>query len=339
MARDRYRPTGKVLRVVLLLMGLILAGTFGFVRLEGLTILDAVYLTAETLSTVGYGNISPLTPEGKVFSVVLMLGGASVALAAAGLLVAYIVEGRLAGFFGKRREMRQIEKMKDHVVLCGFGQMGRRVAQMLQQSSIPCLVVEGDDERAEEARSAGFLVVDGDATEEGIMKRVGLDRARGLITCIGDDAENLYIGMTARAQRPELPVICRVTATRAEANLRRAGITQVVSAVEMGARRMVQTLLRPEVVDFMDLSLGPGGRGTGMESYGIPEGSPLENQTLRDTKLRERFGLHVIAIRREGEYLPTPSPAEVLRGGDVLLLVGTEETFDQFRSDAGLSGG
>lgn len=330
---------GRVLRVLLLLAALIVVGTVGFVRLEGLTVLDAVYLTAETISTVGYGNVAPLTPEGKAFSVFLMLGGASIALAAAGLLVAYIVEGRLAGFVGKRRKMRQIEKLRDHVVLCGFGQMGRRVAQMLEQSSIPFLVVERNAENAEEARAADCLVVEGDATEDGVLKRAGLERARGLLSCIGDDAENLYIGMTARAQNPELPVICRVTATRAEGNLRRAGISQVVSAVEMGARRMVQTLLRPEVVDFMDLSLRPGSRGSGMESYKIPEGSPLDNQTLRDTKLRERFGLHVIAIKRKGEYLPTPSPSELLSCGDVLLLVGTEETFDQFRNDAGLSGG
>lgn len=337
MANGQFQSR-RVVWVAGILLVLILGGTLGFMRLEGLTFLNSLYLTAETLSTVGYGDVAPKTPEGRVFSVVLMLGGASIALAAAGLLVAYVVEGRLAGYFGKRRQMKQIEKLRDHIILCGFGQMGRRVAQMLLPSHIDFVIIERQPEFIQDARSMGFLVVEGDATEDGVMKLAGLDRARGLLSCIGDDAENLYIGMTARAQRPNFPVICRVTAERAVGNLRRAGITQVVSPVEMGARRMVQTLMRPEVVDFMDLSLRPGARGTGMESYQIPDGSPLENQNLRDTKLGEKFGLHVIAIKRQGEYLPSPGPTEVMRAGDVLLLVGTEEMFDRFRNAVEPSG-
>jgi voltage-gated potassium channel len=331
LAGGETGPLKRILRLLLFLGALLVGGTLGFARLEGLSFLDALYLTGETLSTVGYGNVAPETPRGRLFSILLMIGGASAALSAAGLLVGYIVEGRLAAQFGRRREMRALEKTRDHIILCGYGQVGRRVARILHGTGTSFVVVERDATAAREAREEGCLLVEGDATEEEVLEAAGLHRARGMLTTIGDDAENLYICMTARALRPELPIVSRVTTERAAANIRRAGISQVIFPVEMAARRMVQSLLRPEVVDFLDLVLGPGARGPGLEAYRIPEACRLVGKKLREAGLREEFGLHVIAIRRDGNYLPSPGPEEVLRAGDALILVGTEETFARFR--------
>ncbi|MBU1947390.1 MAG: TrkA family potassium uptake protein [Candidatus Eisenbacteria bacterium] len=211
--------------------------------------------------------------------------------------------------------------------------MGRRVAAILKISGIPFVIVEKQSTLIEEIRESGMLVLEGEATQEEVLRQAGLTRAKGLLTAIGDDVENLYIGMTAKMIRPNLPIVCRVLSDKAVSHLKRAGINQVISPEEMGAGRMVQQLLRPEVVDFLDLMLTPGTTGAGLEAYQIPDGCKLAGQKLKDSGIRERFGLFVIALRRAGAYIPNPGSDVVIQDDDVLILVGTEAAFVKFRDE------
>jgi len=310
-----------------LLLAVLAGGTAGYMLVEGWNVWDAFYMTVTTVATVGYGEIHPLSPRGRLFTVALIFGGVGTALYTVTLLATMIVEGGLHRRLEQRRAARMLEHIKDHFIVCGYGRIGSIIAAELHQQGVPLAVIERDPERVRQAVDRGWLALEADASREEVLAKAGIHRARGLITAVGTDAENVFTVLTARVMRPDLFIIARVESDDAEHKLRRAGADRVISPYQIGATQMVQTALRPAVVDFFHLATSSDRLDLSMEQVHIKDDSPLANQTIVDAGIRQRFGVIVVGIKRAGGGMDfNPPPEAVMRSGDELVVLGRTES-------------
>jgi voltage-gated potassium channel len=321
----------QVVRLACIVAFVGLAGVLGYVAAERVGFIEALYFTLATITTVGYGDLVPQTGAGRAVAMILMLGGVATALYVFSSVSAFVVEGRLRQVMGVRKMKRTIERVRGHYVVCGFGKLGKLVARELALARVDFVIVESDPEKTAEAREKEYLVIEGDATHQEVLTAAGIERAGGLATTISDDAENLYIGIAARSMRPDLPVVCRSSTNRVRGLFERAGIPRTISTDEIGARRVVSSLIRPHVVEFMDELLAPVENTPSLHGLRLEAGAPLAGQTLKDARLRNKFDVVVLAIQRDGVFLPSPGPAEQLQGGDLLILLGLPEKVEQLR--------
>jgi voltage-gated potassium channel len=310
----------------LLLVLVILIGTGGYVLIEGWDPWDAFYMTVTTVATVGYREVHVLSFAGQVFTICLIIGGVGTALYTATLIVTVIVEGGLHRGFAQRRLIRMLDDIGNHFILCGFGRIGSIIADELHQQQVPFVVIDRHPERVRDAEQRGWVAVEADASHEAVLHRVGITRARGLIAAVGTDAENVYTVLTARGVRPDLFIIARMESDDAEQRLRRAGADRVISPYHIGANQMVQTALRPAVVDFVQLATRSGHLDLSMEQVHVRDRSILADQSIVDAGIRQKFGVIVVAIRRSGGAMEfNPAPDTITRSGDELVVLGRPE--------------
>ena len=308
---------------VTLLLAVLAGGTAGYRVIEGWSAWDAFYMTVTTVATVGFREVHPLSFGGQVFTILLIFGGVGTAFYTVTLLATIVVEGGLHRGFEKRRVARMLEHIKDHFIMCGYGRIGNIIAAELHQQGVPMVVIERDPERIRAAVERGWLAIEADASREDVLARAGIHRARGLIAAVGSDAENVYAVLTARVMRPDLFIIARVESDDAEHKLRRAGADRVISPYHIGASHIVQTALRPAVVDFVQLATGTDRLDLSMEQVHIDERSPLVGQTIVNAGIRQTFGVIVVGIRRAGGVMEfNPEPDAIIRGGDELVVLG-----------------
>lgn len=301
-------------------------GTAGYVVIEGWSVWDAFFMTIISVTTVGYGYVRDLSVAGQVWTTFVLLAGVSTLFYTASVLMGLIVEGGLHRGFEERRFTRMLDALTDHFIICGYGRIGGTIAEEFLRQRVPFVVIDRDADKVHEIIARGGLAVEADASREEVLKRVGLDRARGLIAAVSTDAENVYTVLTARVLRPDLFIIARVESEDAEAKLKRAGADRVISPYTLGAIQMAHTALRPAVVDFMRLATSSEHLDLSAEQLGLGAGSPLVGQSIRDAELRQRFGVIVVAIRRqEGHMEFNPSPDARLQAGDQLVLLGSAE--------------
>ncbi len=283
--------------------------------------LDAVFMTVITLSTVGYGEVWKLSAAGKLWTIgVIMFGIVTVSYALTSL-ISLVVGGELRSMRERKKMETAIEKLEDHIILCGFGRMGMLVVDELKRRSVPMVVIEKDHDQEENLRAAQVLFMIGDATDEEVLCRGGLLRARALVSALPSDADNVYVTLTAHTLRSDLTIIARGTSPRTEAKLNRAGATRVVCPQVTGAMKVANIITRPAVVDFVDLA----NKGVDLEidEYLVTDRSPLMGKTLRESAVRTRSGAIVVAIKRaDGEAIINPEADTGLRSGDTLILVG-----------------
>jgi voltage-gated potassium channel len=229
-------------------------GTTGYVVIEGWGAWDAFYMTVTTVATVGFREVHELSRAGQVFTVLLIVSGVGTAFYSATLLATTIVEGGLQRRFERRRITSMLEQVRDHFILCGHGRIGSMIADELDRQRVPFVIIERDPQRVRTVIDRGWIAMEADASREEVLMRAGIQTARGLIAAVGTDAENVYTVLTARVMRPDLFIIARVESDDAERKLRRAGADRVISPYHIGAAHMVQTALRPAVVDFVQLA-------------------------------------------------------------------------------------
>jgi voltage-gated potassium channel len=308
---------------VTLLVAVLAGGTAGYTLIEGWNVWDAFYMTVTTVATVGYGEVHPLSPRGRLFTVALIFGGVGTVFYTVTLLATIVVEGGLHRRLEKRRAARMLEQIKDHFIVCGYGRIGSIIAAELHQQGVPLAVIERDPERVRQAVDRGWLALEADASREEVLSRAGIHRARGLITAVGTDAENVFTVLTARVMRPDLFIIARVESDDAEHKLRRAGADRVISPYHIGAAHMVQTALRPAVVDFVQLATSSGHLELSMEQVRVPQPSPIVGKSLVESGIRQKFGVIIVAIKRADSAMEfNPPPEAVIRGGDELVVLG-----------------
>lgn len=311
------------------------AGTVGYAAIEGWSVWDSAFMTLITVTTVGYGYPHPLSRAGEAWTAFVLLGGVATLYYTAFVLMALIVDGGLHRRFEQRRFERMLDALDNHFIICGYGRIGSTIADEFRRQGVPCVVIDRDPDKVHAIIAGGGLAVEADASREDVLKRVGLDRARGLIAAVSTDAENVYTVLTARVLRPDLFIIARVESDDAEPKLKRAGADRVISPYTLGAIQMANTALRPAVVDFMRLATSSEHIDLSAEQIELAPHATLVGKTIREAELRQRYGVIVVAIRRrEGHMEFNPSPEARLHGGDQLVLLGSAEKLRHLDAEA-----
>ena len=315
----------RLAQIGVLFAAIFTAGTTGFMAVEGWPFLDALYMTTITLSTVGFQEVHPLSTGGRLLAMALILGGTGSLLYALSVVTAFIVEGELRGLLGKRRMEKALAKLHAHVIVCGAGETGKHVVEELLKTQTPCVVIEQDLARLKHLeRFGGMPVIEGDATDGVVLSRARIDIARGLITTLPSDKDNLFVILTARELNPTLRIVSRVIGDDSHAKLRKAGADAVVSSNQIGGLRLASELIRPHVVSFLDTMLRDPHRVLRIEEAEVLPGAPVVGKTLDELDLVSRVGLVIIAKRRgpTGEFVYNPRASTPLDAGDFLIVCG-----------------
>lgn len=310
---------------LILLLVVIVVGTVGY-WLLGFGAVDALYQTITTVATVGFREVEPLSTIGKFFTMALILFGVGATLYAFSVLIETLLEGRLLDLLGRRRMQRTIGSMHDHVIICGWGRVGKAIAAEVAEAGRDLVVIDIDESRLADTDLAAIC---GDATDDAILIAAGIERASALVAAVDVDASNSFITLGARAMRPDLFIVSRARSVDSEEKLRRAGADRVVNPQNIGGARMAAFVLHPHVAEFLDVVMHERNLEFRLEELPITAGSPLVGTTLRETHLRDRTGALVLAVRRaDGTFATNPSPDTLLEAGQVLIAIGTGDELD-----------
>jgi voltage-gated potassium channel len=318
-----YRQILFALLAVTIAIGL---GTVGFFLIEGWSILDSLYVAAQTVTTVGYGDLAPATRNGRIFSIIFMLAGVGVVLYALTATVHGIVQSELVATFGQRRESRRMSKLRNHFIICGAGRVGSHLVRALLGSEETFIVIERDQQKVSELTDLGVIVLVRDATLEETLHEAGVEHARGLAACLPDDADNVYVVLTARDLNPHLHIVARAAEEQAESKLIRAGANRVVAPTIIGGHRMAMALTKPAVDDFIG-SITANKLELAFEQLEVEPSSSLVGQKLSETNIRSELDIVVVSIRHgNGQILFNPSGEATIESGDILIAIGHAES-------------
>lgn len=338
MARLIFRqPARPLLASLLILLSLLIVGTAGYRLLEGMSILDSLYMTVTTITTVGFGEVKPLSPTGRLFTIGLILGGVGLAAFVANMILTTLIFGDLRGSLQVERRRQMLSRLTNHTIVCGYGRVGRHVAHELKRERLPLVVIDKDAQRVNHAQQAGFLAILGNAANEAQLLEAGIRQARNLVAAVSSDAENVFIVLTARGLQPDLYVVARANYEESEPKLIKAGANRVITPYSISGRRMVSLLIRPDVADFLDEVMHSSGLELFLDQVTIRPGSSLAGQTLWEVQLRSTTGVTVLACKPPGGGLITaPRPEMILEPHMLLIVLGTQE---QLRTLTAMAGG
>ncbi len=309
-------------------------GVVGY-SLLGLTILDAVYQTVITISTVGYVEVGYDGDDNayRLFTVFMILAGVGTAFYTLGVLLETLVEGTLTDQLWRRRMQRSIAAMSDHVIVCGWGRVGRTIARDIAASGRDVVVIDIDPERVADI---GLPFVEGDATDDAVLSAASIETAGALVATIDTDAANLYVTLSGRSARPDLFIVARARVESAEAKLTQAGANRVVNPQQIGGERIAAMVLQPSVADFLDVVMHDGSLEFRLSEVEVGDGSPLAGLSLREAHLRDRTGALVLAMRDlAGRFRTNPPPDTLIEPGEVLIAIGTAAQLKSLRSEVG----
>ncbi|MGA2880145.1 MAG: NAD-binding protein [Bryobacteraceae bacterium] len=302
---------------------IVTGGTLGFIWIEHYSPFDAFYMTLITISTVGYAEVHPLSFWGRVFNSFLIFFGVTIMLLAVGGMTQVIIELELTQYFGKRRTRKMIDKLQNHIIVCGFGRVGRGAAHELQRAGVPFLIVDKSEDRVEWAMRDGMLGVLADATDDETLKHAGVLRAKGLIATLQSDADNLFVILSAKALKPSLQVSARVASEQSEKKMRLAGADYVFAPYDMTGNRMAQVMLKPHVFQFIDFTTKNMGLDVGIEQFSVSSSSEFASKSLAESKIRSDLGVIVLAIRKSDGQMQFNPPADAeIQAGDFLIVMG-----------------
>ncbi len=299
----------------------VVLGSVGYLVL-GFSLIEAVFQTVTTISTVGYSEVRPLSTNGRIYTIVLILVGVGAAFYAFGVFIETFIEGRLNELLGRRRMERSITSLTGHVIICGWGRVGRAIAAEVLEAGRTFVIVEVDAERLDDVPHP---VIHGDATKDDILRTAGIERAAALVAAVDSDAANSFITLSARSLKPDLFIVARARSHDSEGKLLRAGAQRVVNPQIIGGARMAAFVLRPNVAEFVDVVMHERNLEFRLEEVEVVDGSAIVGGTLRDTHIRDRTGALVLALRdADGTFQTNPSPDIQIRAGQVIIAIGTD---------------
>jgi voltage-gated potassium channel len=298
-------------------------GVAGYTLIERWSLLDALFVTVITVTTVGYGLPAPLSPAGMIFTIVLILVGGGVVLYTLSSLFGWLLAIDWPSQQRRRRMEAALAHLESHFILCGYGRVGRSVADVLRRERQRFVVIDVNQASLGLAEAAGDLFVPGNAADDRVLERAGIARAQGLITAVDSDAENVYVVLSARGLRPDLMIIARATSEDAVKKLERAGANHVLSPYAIAGRRMAMLAIRPTTVELVETLLNTGREQLMLEEIDVAPPSPLVEMTMRAFRQRYPQGPFIVAIRHDGRLAAAPADTDVLRVGDVVVLIGT----------------
>ncbi len=315
-------PFRKVLFSLISLVILIGGGTVGYAAIEGWSAFESLYMTVITLATVGYKEVHELSYEGKVFTIVLIVFGTGNIAYTIGSMIQFMVEGQLRKLLGRKKLQKQIQNLKGHYIVCGYGRMGKLVSREFASKPLPFIVVEQSSEACQRLEEDGHLFVQGDATHDDVLEKAGIRNAEGLITVVTSDSANVFITLTARGINHDLYILARASEDGAKTKLMRAGANKVVSPYTIGASRIAQAIIRPSVVDFIDIATGRENLELQIEEIKICSKSTLSGKTLINSGIRKELGLIIVGIKKNQQMSFNPDPATEIDTGDTLIALG-----------------
>jgi voltage-gated potassium channel len=325
---------GRLVYALAALAGLVLFGTAGFCAIEGWSVADGLYMTVMTITTVGYGPPLPLTPAGRDFAIVFMVVGVGTTGYLISVALQTLLRSELVTAYGERRRHREMGKLRDHYIICGVGRVGSRIVAEMRRAGVPFVAVESDPQKAALLGLQPAELLVRDATLDETLREAGVERASGLAACLPDDADNLYVVLSARSLNHGLHIVARAVEEQAEPKLIKAGASRVVAPTIIGSHRMAQALLKPAVADFMD-SLTADSLGLGFEQIEVAGTSVFVGRMLKDTPIRTALDVVVAAIRRDGgEMTFNPSGETRIEAGDLLIAIGRAESLREMTAAA-----
>lgn len=333
---DNRLINDRLLFVLGLAAALLLSGTIGYMLIEGWGWHDAFFMTVITLSTVGYGEVRPLTGLGEVFTIVLILLGVGGVAYTFSTLADYIVAGELNGLLRRQRMMRDIGKLRKHYIICGYGRVGQQVARGLRANRYDVVIIDAGEERVAEFEAEGLHYIIGDAANDAVLQQAGIEHASGLCTCLPNDATNVFVVLSARTFNPDLFIISRGNLPESERKLRIAGANQVINPYTITGHRMAAQLLHPSVVEFLDVVMRSGDLELRIEEIKVGADSSMNGKSLIECNVRGDTGVNVLAIRRHDGRLYTHFPADfTLVAEDLLIGLGTQPQLSRLAQRAG----
>lgn len=315
---------------VLLIVG---GGTIGFMYLENMDPLAALYMTVITLSTVGFGEVTPLHPAGRLFVIVLIILGVFLAAAVAKMVGEWVLEGHFKHLVTRRKMESKLRKISNHFIIAGFGRVGSRVATQFLARGVPFVIIEKEASAADRIIEKGGLVLEGNATEDDVLLEAGIDRAHTLISTLPEEAQNVYLTLTARHMNPKLRIIARADYEDGEKKLIRAGANHVVIPHVLGGIRMAKAALQPNVTDFMQMA-SVGDEGLLVEELVVPRESFLAGRSLFESQLKQKYGTTIIGVKQEGKKMDiNPKATTIINDGDVLVVIGRSDDLEVLSKD------
>ena len=312
-------------------------GVTGFILIEDYTITEAIYMTVITVSTVGFNEVRPLSPEGRLFTAFLIIFSFSTFVYAVTSISNYILDGEYKIYFKDLRINKTVSKLSGHTIICGYGRNGKQASHELKSHHREYVVIETDKDLVETLRTAHDIpFVEGDATLEKYLEKAGIHEARALITTLPKDADNLFVVLTAREMNPNLLIISRASNDNSDKKLRRAGADNVIMPDKIGGAHMASLVIKPDVIEFMDYVMGQGSSSINLEEITF-ENLPneLKNKSIRELGIRDKSGANIVGFRTpEGEYIINPSPDTIIMPEAKIFVLGTLEQIDAFRDFA-----
>jgi voltage-gated potassium channel len=317
----------------LLLGGIIIAGIAGYMLIEGWSFLDATYMTVITIATVGFREVHALSPAGQVFTICLIASGVSAAAYTIGRFLEFILEGYFSEVMGGRSMKKRIDQLKNHYIICGFGRVGEQVAREFKRSGAPFVVLDPNPDVKKYLEAEDVLYIQGDAADEEVLRQAGIDKAKGLVSVVDSDADNVYVTLTARALNQKLFIIARSNLESAAYKLKRAGANRVISPYSLGGRRIASMVLKPFVSDFLDTVMHGEKMEFQLEEMTVGKDSPLRDSSVRDADIRRKSGAMVLSIYRAGGGFESDLHGDTKIGeGDRLIVIGTPDQLEKLET-------
>jgi len=328
------------IRISVIVLFLIFAtGTLGYHLLEGWSLLDSFYTTIITLATVGYGDFHPISLSGRLFTIFLVVFGVGAMAYSVTMVMENLVEGRIKKVLGRGKLEKKIKSMKDHYIICGCGRIGYLISRELTREKVPFIVIERSQEVIEKIEDEGLMYIRGSATEDRFLLAAGIERARGIVCVLPTDAENLYVILAAKELNPRIFILSRSVDDISERRLLKAGADRVMSPYTEGGMKMAMAILRPAMLDFIEITTKRQSLELRMEEVDIGEGSPLQGTSLGDSEIRSKYGLIVVAVKKEtGRMIYNPSASYVIEKRDKLIALGEDGNLIRFSRECTRSG-
>lgn len=324
------RFTRRIWFIILINFVLIAVGTLGYVAIEGWSVLDALYMTVITIGSVGYGEVAELSYAGRVFTIIFIVVGVGFVAASLTLLAETILSAELRGEIREAQMNARLEKLNDHVIISGYGRVGRQATEILmQEKQREIVIVDTDAKLVEQLQNEGKLAIEGDATDDDVLLRAGVERAWGLLVSLGQDADNLFIVLSARALNENLTIVARSSRLENERKMLHAGADRVVSPYSIGGQRMANSLIRPHLTNFLEGLTVKDGVEVWLDEMFVEPGSRVIGETVARLDLRQRTGVTLLAILR-GPDVFRPDAKTFIEAEDQLILIGTRAQLDQF---------
>jgi voltage-gated potassium channel len=323
----------KLVIAVSFLLFTMCAGTIGYMWTENLNLFDSIWLAAVSILTIGYGDIKPVTPQGKIFTLIIIPVAIAIVTYILAQFASSIMDGNLAIEVKKRMRDKKINKLSNHIIICGYGRVGRQVVSQIQNENKPFVIIEANADTAD-SFPENFLYVLGNAKEEQTLIESGIERASSIILTLPDDADNLFITLTAKGINSGIQTISRAENIHSEKILYQAGADKVINTSNIGGKRMAMSVLKPHSVEYIDTLLHNEDVSFSIEEIEVSENSRLVNVSLKESKIRELYGVSIVAIRRKNVVISNPKAEEEIHAKDLIIVFGSDEQMKKFESAA-----